>query len=760
MRSQRGPFQKSLSSPKGCPQAIVPEDKRERIFHIQLQGAYVRSGGMVIVGFFSLVAYFYGTITFDSFRGALISVAFVILMNVPLLAILRHTTRRTWYEACSLAVNTFEILGYTSLIYFVGGFRSTYLTPIYAGMIFYVGVLAPRRYPFIMAGFASLAFGGMVALEHFGVIPHQKIVFEYNFESNVVFLVTLIISAILFVVAFMSSYTSATIHEARMRLKQQNLELERANERLMEEIVDRKKAYMALRESEDKLHDIFENVPDGLFSHDLDGNLLETNLGMKVVLGYGEHDPLPANLNIRDVAVDRYLPGVDEYLQEVQKKGKSEGIMRILTKDGQERLVEYKNSLIRDASGRPVGVRGSVRDITERFLAEKEKGKLQEQLQQAKKMEALGTLAGGVAHDLNNILSGIVSYPELLLMEIPQESPLRRPLLTIQKSGEKAASIVQDLLTLARRGVAVSETIDLNACIRDYLRSPEHQRLLSLYPRMEVTTDLQENLHSVAGSSVHVAKTIMNLVTNAAESMPEGGKVVIETANTCLDSPMKGFDAFRKGDYAVLRVTDTGVGMSEKDRERIFDPFYTKKVMGRSGTGLGLTVVWGTVQDMGGHIDVLSSPGEGSTFTIYFPSKPGGNAGDEGKKGVVDISGHGENILVVDDSEEQREIATRILTRLGYQVEAVPSGERAVEYLVQNMADLVLLDMIMPPGIDGLETYKRILKLRPAQKVIIASGYSETERVKEAQRLGAGVYIRKPYLMEKIGTPIRQELAR
>jgi two-component system, cell cycle sensor histidine kinase and response regulator CckA len=758
--TERGLFQKGLPYLGDYHSAVVSKDKRGRIFHIQLQGAYVRSLGMVIIGFFALVAFFCGAISIASLRGAILSVGFVILMHLPLLLILRYTSRWIWYELCSLLINMLEILGYTCLIYFVGGFRSTYLTPIYAGMIFYVGVFAPKRYPFIMAGFASLAFISMVALEHFGMIPHQDIIFEYNFEWKVVFLVTLFICTILFVVAFMSSYASGIILEARVRLKHQNIELERTNERLTEEIEERKRAYKALRESEDKLHDIFENVPDGLFSHDLDGFFRETNLALKVILGYEDDEPLPANFNIRDIALDRYLPEVDEYLLEIRNKGKSDGIMRINAKDEQERMVEFKNSLIRDALGNPVGVRGSVRDITEKYQAEKEKEKLREQLQQAKKMEALGTLAGGVAHDLNNILSGIVSYPELLLMDIPQESSLRRPLMTIKKSGEKAASIVQDLLTLARRGVAVSETVDLDACVREYLRSPEYEKLLSLHTGIEVVTNLQEGLHNVTGSSVHIAKTVMNLVTNAAESMPDGGKIIIETANTSLDVPLKGFDGFRKGEYVVLSVTDNGVGMSDEDRERIFDPFYTKKVMGRSGTGLGLTVVWGAVKDMGGHIDVQSSSGEGSTFSLYFPSQPAGKVRAGNERLFEDYRGHGEMILVVDDSEEQREIATCILTKLGYRVAAVSSGECAVGYIERNAVDLVLLDMIMNPGIDGLETYKRILAVHPKQKAIIASGYSETDRVKEAHKLGAGPYIRKPYLMEKIGIAIKHELAR
>lgn len=738
----------------------LQREQKERLYKNQFNGACVRSGGVIVIWFFTFLSYLYGAIDLRAFKGSSLSIGYILLMHVPLIPLLRCVSEKKLYEFFSFLINILEIIGYTSFIYFVGGFRSTYLTPVYAAMIFYVGVLAPKRYPFILAGVSSLSFGIMVAMEHFGIIPHQNVVFEYHFEWNIVFLVLLIMSALLFVVAFMSSYTAGVLQDARAKLKKQNIDLERANDRLVQEIEERNHAYQALRESEEKLHDIFENVSDALFSHDLQGNFLETNLGMKRLLGYKDDEVLPAGLNLKDLAPERYVPALDEYLEDVKKKDKSEGMMRVLTRDGRECLVEYKNSLIRDAGGKAVGIRGSARDVTEKFLNEKEKSKLQEQLQQAKKMEALGTLAGGVAHDLNNILSGIVSYPELLLMEVPETSPLRKPLLTIQKSGEKAASIVQDLLTLARRGVAVSEPIEFNSIIREYLKSPEYQKILLLHPDVEVVTDLDVELHCITGSPVHVAKTIMNLVTNAIESMPQGGRVSITTANAVLHDPMKGFDAFREGRYVVLQVADNGVGMSEKDRERIFDPFYTKKVMGRSGTGLGLTVVWGTVKDMGGHIDVQSTAGNGSTFTLYFPAGDDVRVEKEASPERPDLTGNGEKVLVVDDSAEQREIAARMLKMLGYTVVSVPSGESAVEYLEKNTTDLVLLDMIMSPGIDGLETYKQILKLHPEQKAIIASGYSETDSVREAQKLGAGAYIRKPYLMEKMGQALKNELGR
>ena len=398
--------------------------------------------------------------------------------------------------------------------------------------------------------------------------------------------------------------------------------------------------------------------------------------------------------------------------------------------------------------------------MTELVLTLEERKRLGAKLQHAQRMEAVGTLAGGVAYDLNNILSGLVSYPELLLMDLPQDSPLKKPIQTIQKSGEKAAAIVQDLLTLARRGVSIKEALSLNHIISEYLKSPEYEKLISYHPQVSVDVHLEEALLYITGSPVHLAKTLMNLVSNAAEAMPEGGTVNISTKNLYIDNPLEDYADLnlRVGEYVVLEVSDMGMGISSEDMERIFDPFYTKKVMGRTGTGLGMAVVWGAVKDHQGHIDLESEIGKGTTFTIYFPATREEPKKVEPLLSLEKYASKGESILVVDDVEEQRFIASSMLTKLGYTVTSVHSGEEAVAYLEKHSVDLLLLDMIMDPGIDGLETYRLILKNHPRQKAIIASGFSETIRVKEARKLGAGAYIKKPYLLEKIGLAVRTEL--
>jgi signal transduction histidine kinase/ActR/RegA family two-component response regulator len=400
-------------------------------------------------------------------------------------------------------------------------------------------------------------------------------------------------------------------------------------------------------------------------------------------------------------------------------------------------------------------------ETLERIRADEQRRELEERLTRSQKMEALGLLAGGVAHDLNNVLSGIVSYPELMLMDLPAGDPLRKLVEGIQRSGQKAAAIVQDLLALARRGVMQTQVLNLNReVLEDYLDSPEFNKLRSYYPGVKVEKRLAADLMNILGSPVHLKKTVMNLVSNAAEAQPNGGRIVISTENRYIDRPLGVYDRVTQGDYVVLRVEDHGTGIAPEDLNRIFEPFYTKKVMGRSGTGLGMAVVWGTVHDHHGYINVESRLGEGTALELYFPVTRLAAESTVIAVCPADYCGRGETVLVIDDVEEQRHIASTLLTRLNYRVVTVESGEAAAAYLKHHKADILVLDMIMDPGIDGLETYRRIVRMHPGQKCVIASGFAENERVKEAQRRGAGPYIRKPYTMEKIGLALRAELDR
>lgn len=525
------------------------------------------------------------------------------------------------------------------------------------------------------------------------------------------------------------------------------------------DITARLQAERVLQQNEKRFRDLTELLPQAVFEFDLRGRFTYVNRAALKIFGYSQAD-LERGIKAIDMIapVDRERAAIN--ITKIMRGEKETGTeYTAIRQNGEEfPVIIYSTPIYADEQ--VIGLRGLVVDFTEHRRAEEEKRALEERLQRAETMESLGALAGGVAHDLNNVLGVVLGYAEMLLLDLDESSPLRTRLLKIMQGGEKAAAIVQDLLTLARRGVPGRQVLNLNKVIADCRQSPEFEKLSEHHPSVKIRTDLEPNLLNISGSSVHLGKTLFNLVSNASEAMPNGGAVTIKTANQYLDKPVYGYDAIREGDYVVLSVSDTGEGIPKADLKRIFEPFYTKKVMGRSGTGLGLAVVWGTVKDHHGYINVQSEEGKGSTFTLYFPVTREDISSEAAALLMSEYMGRGESILVVDDVREQRDLAAEMLRKLNYNITSVASGEEAVAYLQSHKADLMVLDMIMDPGMDGLDTYRSVLEIHPAQKAIIVSGFSETERVHTAQLLGAGAYVRKPYVIETLGLAVRKELDR
>ena len=523
----------------------------------------------------------------------------------------------------------------------------------------------------------------------------------------------------------------------------------------------RQRAEAELRESEEQLRAVFNSVQDFIFIKDANhryrmvNNFFERQfqIDSSVLLGHTDIE-IPI-FEINDMSKEIIREADHSVLM-------GETVHYELTHRvcGTPLTFDIMKTPIRDEQGRVGSICGLARDITERKQAEENRKSLEERLQRAEKMEALGTMAGGVAHDLNNVLGVVVGYSELLLDEVDESTSARSHVAQILKGGERAAAIVQDLLTLTRRGVATRSVLMLNEIIIDCRNSPEFAKLSSYHPAVRISMDLDADLLNVSGSSVHLGKTFMNLVSNAAEAMPNGGLLTIKTSNQYLDKPVSGYDEVREGDYVVLSVSDTGEGIPRPELKRIFEPFYTKKVMGRSGTGLGLAVVWGTMKDHQGYINVESQEGKGTVFSLYFPVAREEIPPEEISISTAEYVGNGESILVVDDVKEQRELATMMLAKLNYRAESVSSGEEAVAYLRERTVDLIVLDMIMDPGMDGLDTYAAILRIHPHQKAIIVSGFSETDRVGRTQALGAGAYVKKPYVLEKLGLAVKAQLDR
>jgi len=399
------------------------------------------------------------------------------------------------------------------------------------------------------------------------------------------------------------------------------------------------------------------------------------------------------------------------------------------------------------------------RDISRRKKAEEENINLLKRLERARKMEALGLLAGGVAHDLNNIFTSLVAYPDLLLHSQDLSPEVKRGLEIIRDAGYRASAVVQDLLTITRGPSHDFQRIELNTLITDCLQSPEGLRALEDHPLVTVVNTSEKTVQPIEGSSVHIRKSLVNLIMNAMEAIEGRGAVTIAAANRSLEDAVPGYDTIEPGEYVVVSISDTGTGIAEADKLRIFEPFYTRKAMGRSGTGLGLTMVWNAVHEHGGCIDLHTGPG-GTTFELYFPvchcEKCKGNA----EINRVELLGDAQRVLVVDDEDVQRGIAEQILGMLNYRVDTASCGERAIEMIYRHQYDLVVLDMIMDPGIDGLETFRKLRDIQPGLRAIIVSGYAENEKIRNVLSFGAGAFLPKPYTVEQLGLTVRDELAR
>lgn len=393
----------------------------------------------------------------------------------------------------------------------------------------------------------------------------------------------------------------------------------------------------------------------------------------------------------------------------------------------------------------------------ERLKAEEQK--LQAQLLQAQKMEAIENLAAGVAHDLNNILSSIVNYPELLLLELPADSPFIKPLESIKRAGQRAAAVVQDLLIMARRGIIHSVPLDLNALVHSVLESPNGQLLRQQNPNLELELSLAPDLPAFAGNVTTLERSFYNLCQFAYEEAAPQGRVAIKTFLLQLEETLHAYEEIPPGAYNCLKITFSGKGFSEEELKRLFEPFYLKRVLKRANaTGLGLAVVYYTVKEHKGYLDALSQREQGTCITLYWPALPFALQDNSQKEVVNEYQGRGEAILIVDDNAEQREIARNLLVKLGYRPFTASSGEEALHFLAENDVALVVLDMIMEPGLDGLETFREIRKLKPNQKAIVASGFAETSRVIAIQQIGAGGFISKPYSLEQLGQAIKREL--
>ena len=405
---------------------------------------------------------------------------------------------------------------------------------------------------------------------------------------------------------------------------------------------------------------------------------------------------------------------------------------------------------------------GIIRDIS----YQKQLQSLKEELNRSKKLKNLGHLADSVAHDLNNLLAGIATYPEILLLDDALSPKVRKSLAIIKESGKNASAVVNDLLTISRGIREECQVLNINTIIKRFMAAPEFEKIKAAYRKVEIDMHLEPELLTISGSYIHIEKSIMHLVIHALEETAAtagrgNGTIVLSTANHYVDIEKNGRTEpnLPPGEYVMLEVLDAGKGIPEDCLNKIFDPFFTKKKMGRSGSGLGLTVVKNTVLDHRGKIFVASDE-NGTRFTLLLPALRPDLPMPSHPASIEEIRGKGETLLVVDDLASQRKIAETILKNLGYKVFSVADGIQALDFIMQTPVDLLILDMVMAPSISGLETYKRIKKIRPAQKAILASGHSESEDVLKALSIGAGAFVKKPYTILDMGIAVKEELNR
>ncbi|MEY2931039.1 MAG: hypothetical protein RL033_1788 [Pseudomonadota bacterium] len=508
---------------------------------------------------------------------------------------------------------------------------------------------------------------------------------------------------------------------------------------------------------------VVENSPAVLFRWTASEGWPVAYVSQNVVqFGYTPGELLAGDTKYVDLVHPQDLQRFNEEVRQHSSDGTArfQREYRIVGKDGLVRWVDERTAVERDAQGQVAQYQGIVIDITDRKNAELQSKALQDQLQHAMKMEAIGRLAGGVAHDFNNLLTAISGNLECIDLDLPADSPVRPLLDEASRASQSAASLVRQLLSFSRRQLVEPRVIDLRETI---------ERLRTMLARVigdDIVMDCgsASDLWLVKLDPGQFEQVLLNLVVNARDAMPSGGRLSIETANVERALHVCSKHARdNEGPFVLLRVTDTGCGMSQEVKEHLFEPFFTTKPLGR-GTGLGLATTFGIVQQAGGCIAVQSVPGQGTRFEIHFPcaAKSEAKAKPTAASPREPVPLGGETILLVEDDASVRSLLTLLLKRLGYQVLVAPNGQDAVELVGKRSAaelaiDLLLTDVVMP-GMNGRQLAERLRSLRPTMQVLYSSGYTDDVIGQHGNVQEQLNFISKPYSITTLGKKIRQVL--
>jgi two-component system cell cycle sensor histidine kinase/response regulator CckA len=515
------------------------------------------------------------------------------------------------------------------------------------------------------------------------------------------------------------------------------------------DVTEHKKAEEALRESEEQYRKLYDSVSDFIFTHDAEGRFITINRATTEYLGYTADELI--GRPIADFMFPKYRETFnEEYLAEIKKKGFYEGVSVYLNRSGEKLYVEYRNTLV-EREGKEPYITGVGRDITERVKSQKEMEILERQVQHAQRMEAIGTLAGGIAHNFNNLLMGIRGYTSLMLLETDSDHPFHEWLKNIEKLVQSGARMSGQLLGYARGGRYEVKPIGLNDVVQETSDTFGTTR-----KDIKIHRELAEDLFGVKADKAQIEQILLNLYVNAADAMPGGGSLYLNTLNVTHEAMTNKPYAVKPGNYVLLTVRDTGGGMDKETMARIFEPFFTTKGLAK-GTGLGLASVYGILKSHGGYIDVESEKGHGTKFYVYLPGS------EEVVAKVISTDEKfvmgSETILLVDDEELVLDAGAQLIEAMGYRVLKAKNGAEAVEVYRRNRdtIDLVILDVVMPE-MGGGETYDRLREIDTGIKVLLSSGYSLDGEAGEIMRRGCDGFIQKPFKLEKLSKKLREIL--
>ncbi len=516
------------------------------------------------------------------------------------------------------------------------------------------------------------------------------------------------------------------------------------------DITDRVMVEEELRESEGKYRELIESIEEILFRIDSNGIVSYISPSCHAVFGLGPEKII--NKDYIDFIHKDDIIEVKKHFKKSLSEIAEAFEFRVFNKSGEIRWMQsYSKPVQKDGS--LIGIQGMMRDITERKKAELDKKNLEEQLFQAQKMESIGRLAGGIAHDFNNILSSIMGYAELLKMHVTKENSTEgKAVNVILKGSKKAAALTRQLLGFARRDQTNPIPLIINNIIYESVRVSER-----IFEKMiKVAYDLEKDVNIIEADKNQLDQIFTNLLINAKDAMPEGGEILFKTENVDLSkkSAIK-HTQLSPGNYVLVTVSDTGFGMPEGIKTNIFEPFFTTKGEGK-GTGLGLAMVYGIVKNHGGHIEVESDIGKGTTFKIYFPAS---DKTIEDFSNEVEIVQGKETILVIDDEDDVRNFAKTLLEKIGYKVITAKDGFEALDiyFIKKDKIDLIILDMIMPK-LTGIKTFEQLKQMDPEVKVLVVSGYSKEGQAEEILNKGALGFVQKPFSLEKLSKAIRKIL--